>query len=119
MPIDYSEYPALWPEIRARILKRARERCECTGECGRGHEGRCGAKNRFPNPTTGSRVVLTIAHLDHDHKNHDVTDDRLKAMCQACHLSYDMAVHQHRRKYGSEEGQLQLIESRNAQEEET
>ncbi len=33
MPIDYSEYPSLWPEIRARILARAGDRCECTGEC--------------------------------------------------------------------------------------
>ncbi len=53
-------------------------------------------------------MVLTIAHLDHDHKNHDVTDDRLKGMCQACHLSYDMAIHQHRRKYGTGIGQLEL-----------
>ena len=35
------------------------------------------------------RVVLTIAHLDHDEENHDVTDDRLMAMCQYCHLVYD------------------------------
>ena len=35
------------------------------------------------------RVVLTIAHLDHDETNHNVTDDRLKAMCQYCHLNYD------------------------------
>jgi hypothetical protein len=34
-------------------------------------------------------VVLTIAHLDHDETNHDVTDDRLMAMCQLCHLRYD------------------------------
>lgn len=34
-------------------------------------------------------VVLTVAHLDHDEKNHDVSDDRLKAMCQYCHLNYD------------------------------
>jgi hypothetical protein len=32
---------------------------------------------------------LLIAHLDHDETNHEVTDDRLKAMCQLCHLRYD------------------------------
>ena len=41
-----------------------------------------------PNPKK-VKVVLTIAHLDHDETNHDVTDDRLMAMCQICHLRYD------------------------------
>lgn len=41
-------------------------------------------------------VVLTIAHLDHDEKNHEVKDDRLKAMCQYCHLNYD--AHEKMRK---------------------
>ena len=35
------------------------------------------------------KVVLTVAHLDHDEENHDVSDDRLAALCQYCHLSYD------------------------------
>ena len=35
------------------------------------------------------KVVLTIAHLDHDEGNHDVKDDRLQALCQKCHLAYD------------------------------
>jgi len=35
------------------------------------------------------KVVLTIAHLDHDEWNHDVQDDRLAALCQRCHLRYD------------------------------
>jgi hypothetical protein len=34
-------------------------------------------------------VVLTVAHLDHDSQNHKVSDNRLKAMCQYCHLNYD------------------------------
>ena len=32
---------------------------------------------------------LTIAYLDHDEINYDVKDDRLKALCQYCHLNYD------------------------------
>lgn len=47
--------------------------------------GRC---ETIPNPKK-IKVVLTIAHLDHDETNHLVTDDRLKAMCQLCHLRYD------------------------------
>jgi hypothetical protein len=35
------------------------------------------------------KVVLTIAHLDHDETNHDVQLDRLRAWCQLCHLRYD------------------------------
>jgi hypothetical protein len=35
------------------------------------------------------KVVLTIAHLDHDEWNHDVKDERLAALCQRCHLRYD------------------------------
>lgn len=42
----------------------------------------------IPNPKQ-VKVVLTIAHLDHDETNFNVTDDRLKAMCQLCHLRYD------------------------------
>lgn len=36
------------------------------------------------------KIVLTIAHLDHDESNWNVRDDRLKAMCQRCHLRYDI-----------------------------
>ena len=35
------------------------------------------------------KVIITIAHIDHDETNHDVSDDRLKALCQICHLRLD------------------------------
>lgn len=35
------------------------------------------------------KVVLTVAHLDHDELNHSVEMDRLEALCQSCHLRYD------------------------------
>lgn len=41
-----------------------------------------------PNPKK-VKIVLTIAHLDHDETNVNVKDDRLKAACQLCHLRYD------------------------------
>jgi hypothetical protein len=101
MPIDYKKYPSNWKEIRERILKRAKNKCEC-----------CGLKNHkvvssykkegktvwevqdirqwmFSGHPKRVKVVLTIAHLDHNETNHEVTDDRLKAMCQLCHLRYD------------------------------
>lgn len=68
MPIkaeNLALYPADWPEISLHIRTvRAEGRCECVGECGR-HPGpdRCTALNGKPHPVTGSRVVLTVAHL--------------------------------------------------------
>jgi hypothetical protein len=44
------------------------------------------------------KIVLTIAHLDHDKHNHDIQDDRLAALCQACHLNYDRPRHVSSRK---------------------
>ena len=38
--------------------------------------------------------MLTIAHLDHDKENWAVKDERLKALCQRCHLRYDSEHHQ-------------------------
>jgi hypothetical protein len=46
------------------------------------------------------QIILTIAHLDHDHTNRNVQDDRLKALCQRCHLQLDMPIHVRNRKYG-------------------
>lgn len=89
MPIDYSKYPPNWKtEIRPAVLARAENRCE-----------HCGVDNYSIN-ARGTKVVLTIAHLDHDSSNHDVQLDRLAALCQACHLKYDMARHVLKRKYG-------------------
>jgi len=84
-----------WPATRAVVIERAGDRCECEGECGWTRhlwlvgKRRCTAINREPSPYTGSRVVLTVAHLDRNgHLGINIVD-RLKAMCQGCHLSYD------------------------------
>ena len=47
-----------------------------------------GISEIVPNPKK-VKVILTIAHLDHDEENHNVSDGRLMAMCQLCHLRYD------------------------------
>lgn len=47
-----------------------------------------GQSEIVPNPKQ-VKVLITIAHLDHDECNHAVSDDRLMAMCQLCHLRYD------------------------------
>lgn len=91
-PMRRADYRRDWPEISKSIrFGRAGGRCECAGECGSGHEGRCEARNGEPHPVTGSRVVLTVAHLDHEPRNNDPAN--LRAMCQRCHLRYDAEQH--------------------------
>src|SRR5690606_14847415 len=94
-PENKDRYPDDWPDISRRIrFDRAEGRCECAGECGaptHSYPGRCLAEHGQAHPVTGSRVVLTVAHLNHTPE--DCTDDNLRAMCQACHLSYDIDRH--------------------------
>lgn len=91
-PDNRARYPKDWKAISQRIrFDRAGGRCECDGECGIDHEGRCQAEHGKPNPMTGNNVVLTTAHLDHTPEN--CGDDNLKAMCQRCHLRLDRDHH--------------------------
>jgi hypothetical protein len=91
-PENKARYPKDWKAISARIRERAGQRCECEGECGRGtHWGRCPNLNGEPAYGTGSKVVLTTAHLNHTPE--DCSDANLKAMCQGCHLHYDREHH--------------------------
>ena len=103
MGIDYSKYPPDWKEIRARILERADNRCE-----GSPAYPDCRVKNYSESTITGSKIVLTIAHLDHDSDNWNVKDDRLRAWCQRCHLKYDLPMHIYKRKYGKDKNQLKI-----------
>ncbi|MCX5522241.1 hypothetical protein OG342_05080 [Streptomyces bobili] len=92
-PENRNRYPKDWPKISQRIrFERAQGRCECTGECGRGtHDGRCSNIHGQYAYSTGSKVVLTVAHLDHTPENCDPAN--LRAMCQGCHLHYDRDHH--------------------------
>lgn len=100
-PSERGRYPDDWDVISADVRHfRAQGRCECTGECGSarcvaGAPGstyeRCPAVNRQWHPVTGSRVVLTVAHLDHTPEN--VDPGNLRAFCQLCHLAYDRVHH--------------------------
>ena len=82
MPIDYATYPKDW-KLRSRFVRfyRARNRCEW-----------CGAKNSEPHPVTGSKVVLTVAHVfDMAHSSCSLLN--LAALCQKCHLNHDRKHH--------------------------
>lgn len=56
----------------------------------------CEAENYQPHPITKSKVILTVAHLDHNPTN--CNDNNLKALCQKCHLNYDLKYHMENRK---------------------
>lgn len=88
-------YPTNWPEISQAIRVRSGGRCECMGECGlhRDNPGprRCVERNGEPAVWANGRIVLTVAHLDHDPRNCE--ESNLKALCQRCHLRYDKDLH--------------------------
>lgn len=97
MPINYKDYHPSWKAI-SRFIRfyRASNRCEW-----------CGAENYQPHPETGSRVILTVAHLDQNKGNNSFFN--LAALCQRCHLNHDRPHHNRNRKYGRRHaGQQQL-----------
>lgn len=71
-----------WLAFRAFVLFRAANRCEGTPQ----HPG-CRAANGEPHPETGGKVILTIAHMDHDESHADPA--RCRALCQRCHNRWD------------------------------
>ena len=113
MPIDYSKYPPDWKQIVERIRLRSRDHCEFCNIQNKSTifsvplkiqdgDGRYKQKrfwftdywdayrlhgnDHFINTV---KVVLTVAHLDHDEENWEVEDERLVHLCQLCHLRYD------------------------------
>lgn len=116
-PENRARYPKDWPAISAQARERARWRCE---KCGV-RNGALGGRTRdgawhaalplgerslrleWPKPGTLAwcsghdsqlrivRIVLTVAHLDHEPENCDPSN--LRAWCQRCHLRYDHAHH--------------------------
>lgn len=112
-------YPENWDRISLAIRERAEQRCECTGECGAPHVGRCDAPNgaridrhsflpwRWERHVcdemcitskrcTGVRVILTVSHVDHVETNND--PGNLRALCQRCHLQLDAGDNLARRR---------------------
>jgi hypothetical protein len=97
MPIDYKKYPSNWHEFSRFIrFERAENRCE-----------KCFAENYQPHPITGSKVILTVAHLD---ALGDICEcekqtgakcanrAHVAALCQGCHLIYDIERHKFNRR---------------------
>lgn len=120
-PENRKRYPADWKAIRAEVLERAQHRCEqCQAPNGqmiaRGAGDDAGtymtSEASVFDAATGvmlalcypmssysvdrmTKVVLTIAHLDHVPENCGEPGNRpnLRAWCQRCHLAHDADHH--------------------------
>jgi hypothetical protein len=82
MPIPKDKkhlYGLEYQRVRAERVRATGNRCEG-----------CGVANGRDNPFTGSRVVLTLAHLDHTPGNDN--PGNLRLWCQLCHNRYDAPV---------------------------
>lgn len=77
-PENRRRYPKDW-KLRSRFVRfvRARNRCEW-----------CGAENYKPHPVTGSKVILTCAHV-YDDRPEAASLLNLAALCQLCHNRHD------------------------------
>jgi len=84
-------YPDNWNEISLSIKERAGWQCECTGECALHRGIRCTERNDTDAQFAAGKVVLTVAHLNHCKS--DCRPENLKAMCNTCHLRYDLNLH--------------------------
>lgn len=112
-PENKGRYPKNWPQISKAIRDRAGQRCErCRAPNGQwiargdgkdagtymltdGGETFDAETGAFLGLSRGSefngasivKVVLTVAHLDHQPENCD--PENLRAWCQRCHNAYD------------------------------
>jgi hypothetical protein len=133
MPIDYKKYPANWKtEIRPAILQRANNRCEKCNiqngiivirgerngvECYQDENGvifDANTSERIGDDYVGEvhptnkciKIVLTVAHLDHDINNNDFSN--LSARCQRCHNRHDKHYRKANRKKNKKQIELDL-----------
>ena len=94
-----ARYPKDW-KLRSRFIRfyRASNRCEW-----------CGAENYQPHPITGSKVVLTVAHV-YDHRPENASFLNLAALCQKCHNGHDAEMRRknRRERLRRERGQAEL-----------
>jgi len=99
MPIsaeNQRRYPSDWPAISRAVKEEQDWRCAW-----------CPAEHGKPHPETGSKVVLTCAHLNHVPE--DVQRNNLVALCQRCHNRYDQP-HRQANAQRTRRAKLQTVE---------
>jgi len=84
-PIDYKKYGTDWKELSADVIEKAGGKCEL-----------CPAVQGKPHWKTGSKVVLSVHHIDGNRKNN--SNGNLIALCQRCHLRLDLPLKWTKRK---------------------
>jgi len=99
-PENRNRYPSDWP-LRSRFVRfmRAGGRCEW-----------CGAVHGNPHPVTGSKVILTTAHV-YDDRPEAASLLNLAALCQLCHNRHDAATRRQgiRQRRAAASGQISLF----------
>jgi hypothetical protein len=100
MPIraeNKDRYPKDW-KLRSKFIRfyRAKNKCEW-----------CGAENYKPHPITGSKVILTTAHV-YDHRPEACSLLNLAGLCQRCHNRHDAAERQKQRRKRLNEKQIKF-----------
>ena len=115
MPIRKEDYPPNWETISLQVREAAGQRCQwCGVPNGATVKRHRPAQYRqvwiagllhnkisddWREATTGTRIILTVAHLDRDRTNN--ATENLAALCQRCHLNHDRAAqHIPHRRYG-------------------
>ena len=131
MPMDRSLYPDNWEELALSIKTEANWCCtECGRPCrqpGESPEDAIARIERSNHPKVSElwdvvedaepvarlgRFTLTVAHLDHEPENCDLTN--LRALCAPCHGTYDLKQMGRKRVLKAERaGQLRLEDTLN------
>ena len=98
MPTDRAKQQTWFLPSRV-VRERSGGRCECRGECSRGHLTRCEAAQGQRGDRSGFSVMLTAAHV---YAGSCATLDRVGrcsdsahviAVCSGCHLALDLPRH--------------------------
>lgn len=107
-PENRARYPKEWPAIRSAVRARSGDCCEGSldfPDCRRPNgwllnkrtgeltdDGQTAEVWELADGDRVTKVVLTVAHLDHHPENNSMAN--LRHMCQRCHLNYDKHHHQ-------------------------
>lgn len=104
MPIDYNDYPFDWKKISKAVIKKAQNRCEL-----------CGTENYKNHWKTGSKVILTVHHIDS--VKYNCSKYNLIALCQRCHLRLDLEKHLEKRIFINKNYWIDFVKNDNLQKE--